>query len=377
MLDLDPDLEPLADAEIREVLRRYRFDTVRFREGRERLRRGVAAASNWVTGELRPPGDGEVLPLPPPDSSERLRLEQRGREAIGRGEVAAVVLNGGMATRFGGVVKAAVEALPGRSFLQLKLGDLRTTARRSGGRIPVWLMNSFATDAATRRLLAELPDGLDRDVDSFPQSVSIRLEPAGPVFVGKDGRPSLYAPGHGDLCDALRQGTLAVMAAAGVRSVVMSNVDNLAAGVDPVILGRHLEAQAQMTVEVVRKERGDRGGAPAWLDGRLQIIEGMRFPPAFDQDTIPVFNTNTFVLDRAALDRDFPLDLFFAKKSVDGRDAIQFERLAGQLTAHLRSVYVEVPRSGPHGRFLPAKDQEEIAARRGQVEEVLRARGVL
>ena len=48
---------------------------------------------------------------------------EAGVEALRAGRVAQVVLAGGMATRFGGVVKGAVEALDGRSFLSWKLGE--------------------------------------------------------------------------------------------------------------------------------------------------------------------------------------------------------------------------------------------------------------
>jgi UTP--glucose-1-phosphate uridylyltransferase len=236
-------------------------------------------------------------------------------------------------------------------------------------------MNSFATDEPTRALLAAMGA---LDVGTFSQSVSLRLAPTGDLFGRADGFASLYAPGHGDLVDALRRGTLARLRADGVRALVMSNVDNLAASVDPGIVGFHLDQpENQMTVEVVRKDPGDKGGAPAWLDGRLEVIESFRFPAGFDQDSIPVFNTNTFVLDVASLDREFPLDYFAVQKTVDGRKAIQFERLAGQLSAFLRARTLEVARTGPEGRFLPAKDPEELAARRPQIEEVLTARGVL
>jgi UTP--glucose-1-phosphate uridylyltransferase len=147
--------------------------------------------------------------------------------------------------------------------------------------------------------------------------------------------------------------------------------------VDPAVVGFHLDRADAMTVEVVRKDAGDKGGAPAWVDDRLEVIESFRFPPDFDQDSIPVFNTNTFVLDAAALDRDFPFDFFAVKKTVDGMPAIQFERLAGQLSAFLPTRYLEVARTGPEGRFLPAKDPEELASRRPHIEEVLRVRGVI
>ncbi|MBI5367363.1 MAG: UTP--glucose-1-phosphate uridylyltransferase [Planctomycetes bacterium] len=270
-----------------------------------------------------------------------------------------------------------MDAIRGRSFLTLKVADLRATARRAAGRLPVLLMNSFATDAPTAALLAAQPPRPELALSTFAQAISVRLTEAGDIFTGADGHPSLYAPGHGDLTDALRRFALAALRAAGVRTLVMANLDNLAAGVEPAIVGHHRERHAQMTVEVVRKEKGDKGGAPALLDGRLQIVESMRFPPTFDQDAIPVFNTNTFVLELEPLDRDFPLDQFCVKKKVDDRDAIQFERLAGQLSAFLETGCIEVPRAGPDGRFLPAKDAEEITARRAQFEEVLGARGAL
>ncbi|MBI3270009.1 MAG: UTP--glucose-1-phosphate uridylyltransferase [Planctomycetes bacterium] len=374
---LPPEMELRLGPGHRALLDRFGFRPDRFRLQQARLRVGVAAEGNIVRGDLRPPAPEEIPSLPPAGSEERRRLEARGAGALASGEVASVILNGGMATRLGGVVKAGVEVLRGWNFLALKLADVRATEGRTGGRIPIRLMNSFATDEATDRLLELLPGGRPPGVGTFAQGVSVRLAPSGDVFAGADGHASLYAPGHGDLVEALRKGTLAELARAGVRSIVMSNVDNLAAGVDPAVVGFHLDRAAQMTVEVVRKVPGDRGGAPAWLDGRLQVIEGMRFPQAFDQDRIRVFNTNTLLFDLAAIDRDFPLDFFYVKKTVDGREAIQFERLAGQLSAWLSTAYLEVPRSGPESRFLPAKDAEEIAARRGEVEKVMRARGVI
>ena len=48
-----------------------------------------------------------------------------------------VVLAGGMATRFGGGVKAVAEAIDGRSFLEVKLGETAAAgARRSAPRFP-------------------------------------------------------------------------------------------------------------------------------------------------------------------------------------------------------------------------------------------------
>ena len=52
-----------------------------------------------------------------------------GRDAIARGRVAVAVLNGGMATRFGGDVKGIIEAVGGRTFLEVKLAQARRLRR--------------------------------------------------------------------------------------------------------------------------------------------------------------------------------------------------------------------------------------------------------
>ena len=107
----------------------------------------------------------------------------------------------------------------------------------------------------------------------------------------------------------------------------------------------------------------------------IQLVGGTR--SSFDQDTITLFNTNTFVFDAAAIDRDFDLTFFRVEKNVGDQKVIQFERLVGQLTAFLPSHFLEVPRSGPGGRFQPVKDPDELDQRRGDIETILRARSII
>ena len=135
----------------------------------------------------------------------------------------------------------------------------------------------------------------------------------------------------------------------------VSNVDNLAATLDPAIIGAHLRQGRAVTVEVVRNEPGDVGGAPARVDGVLQIVEAFRFPPNYPQGQLPVFNTNTFVMDAAAVDRDFDLTFFRVTKKVEDEEVIQFERLVGQVTAFVPTGLVVVPRHAPLGRFEPIR----------------------
>jgi UTP--glucose-1-phosphate uridylyltransferase len=369
-LDVDPRTQEQLDA--------FGFDPELFARLRERLLAGrLGADANRVRGRIAPPAADDIRPLPARGSEAYQALAARGEAAMRAGEVGCVVLAGGMATRFGGVVKAGVEALAGRSFLSLKLADVRCAARAVGRPIPVFVMSSFATHQALLELVAR-ETCEEAPVEVFPQLISLRLAPDGSLFRGTDGRPSPYAPGHGDLSFALRRsGVLQRFLAGGGRLLFTSNVDNLGASLDPAVIGAQLERGVEMTVEVGMRGPGELGGAPARLDGRLQIIEDFRFPAGFDLNGIPYFNTNTFVFDGKALDRDFPLTWFGVRKRVDGREAIQFEHLVGELTAFLSCAFLQVARDGDEGRFQPVKDPEELRLRRPSIERILRARGVL
>ncbi len=358
------------------LLQRFGFDEATFERLRERLRAGEAGPeANRIRGEVAPPRPEDITELPALGSPKRAALAERGREAIARGEVGAVVLAGGMATRFGGVVKAGVEALEGQSFLEVKLRDFQRAAEH--GPVPVYLMTSFATDAEVARLAAPFSTATC-PIETFPQLISLRLTPDGELFRTEDGKASPYAPGHGDLTFALRRaGILERFRREGGKLLFVSNVDNLTATLDPAIVGAHLAGGKPMSAEMAPKLPGDRGGAPARVDGVPQIVEAFRFPTGFDQDRIPVFNTNTLVLDAEAIDQDFELTWFAVTKSVEGRPAVQFEHLVGQLSAFLPATFLRVEREGPDARFQPVKDPPELERRRPEIEAALRARGIL
>ena len=346
------------DSRVGAVLDRFGFDEPLFEALRARVASGeLSAASNVVQGTLEAPTDADITPLPQPGDDGYEETREAGLAALRGGEVAQIVLAGGMATRFGGVVKAVLDAVDGKSFLEAKLAQTAALEQTLGVRVPVALMTSFATDSEIRAHVVERGLG---DPLVFHQFVSLRLEPSGELFRGADGEPSLYAPGHGDLYQALRRsGTLAELRARGVRVVTVSNVDNLGARVDPTVVGAHLLAGNPLTCEVARKE-GDMGGAPVRVDGRLQLVEGPRFPLDFDQDLTPVFNTNTALFDIDALDVDYDLTWLYVEKAVDGRDAVQLERLYHEVSALVPATYLEVPRRGSRGRFSPIKTPADL-----------------
>jgi UTP--glucose-1-phosphate uridylyltransferase len=359
------------DRETRTILDRFGFDEPLFEELQSRVASGeLSPDANLVRGTIEPPAPDDLTRLPAPGEAGYEAARDAGLEALARDEVAQVILAGGMATRFGGVVKAVLSAVDGKSFLEAKLAQTVALERRLECRIPVALMTSFATDEAIRAHVADRGLG---DPLVFHQFVSLRLESGGELFRDALGRASLYAPGHGDLFRALqRSGTLAALRERGVRLVTISNVDNLGARVDPVVVGAHLLGGKPLTCEVARKE-GDLGGAPARVDGRLQLVEGPRFPPSFDQDLAPVFNTNTALFDMDALDVDYDLTWLYVKKTVERRAAVQLERVYHEASALVPAQYLEVPRRGPRGRFSPIKTPADLERAQNDLRELVSA----
>jgi UTP--glucose-1-phosphate uridylyltransferase len=355
-------------AELEALLARFRFDHVPFEQLRERFIAASPDAESMhrIREPIEVPAADVVQPLPEAGTPEHDALSARGTAAIERGEIAAVVLAGGMATRFGSQVKALAPVLDGHrlSFLDLKLADLTRLA------VDTTLMSSFATHDA----LAEVVQ--DTAVQLAPQLISLRLAGDGALFLDDQGRASPHAPGHGDLSDALRlSGALERYHRGGVRTLFVCNVDNVGATLDPALAGLHLELGGEITAELVSKRQGDTGGLPVRrADGSLAIAEAFRVPEGFPHDSFPLFNTNTLWIDVAALEAPAEYTWCVARKRVDGREAIQFERLVGELTWWHPSRYIHVPRAGAESRFVPVKDANDLAAAQEQIAAICRGR---
>ncbi|PCC75833.1 UTP--glucose-1-phosphate uridylyltransferase [Nannocystis exedens] len=361
------------------------FDAALFDSLRSALARGELSPTRArLAAPPRPLGDDVLLDLGRPDA--RAGWRARGQAALDARKVAALILNGGMATRFGGVVKGVVPVLPDRpdlSFLAVKLAGVRAAGA------PAVVMHSFATAAASGDHLATIgwsgvPAG---DRHEFLQSLMPRVLPDGTPLQSLPGADVLpdttvyAAPGHGDTLRRVREsGVVAELRARGVEHLLVSNVDNLGASLDPTVLGAHLEAVdggAELSVEVVARAPDDAGGCVADVDGRATIIESFRLPPGTSLAQYPHFNTNTLWISLAALERAYPLTWFPVQRSVEwpGRDdlaVIQFEQLIGQITEFARTACLRVDRA----RFLPIKTRDDLAAARPAMTAIVRGVGL-
>ena len=358
-----------------DLLAAYRFDKDSFLRLSEKIRnKKLSIDSAIFTGSIEPVDN--VVEF---DHDNQVHQEL-GAEALKNGQVALFVLNGGMATRFGNVVKGTVPVYEKSSFLALKAEDVKHANTQYGTAIPFVLMNSFATGRATEQHFVEnnhfglSPD----DIYTFEQSISLRMNLDGSLFIGKDNRPSYHSPGHGDFFSGLRSsGVLEKLRRRGCRYILFSNVDNLGATIEPAILGQHIASGAGMSAELTQRQRNaagelDKGGAPAIADGRPQLLEGFRFPKNFDRSLLPDFSTNNFIFTLEDIDRELELPRHVVEKKVDGQSVLQLESITCEASgiydasghAVLSTNYLRVAREGDHGRFFPVKSKDDLEAMR-------------
>lgn len=344
-----------------------------FRALRDRYLDGtLTPVGNRLTAEVAPPYPDDLAVLPAEGTDAWRLLESIGRQELDEGRVGLVILAGGMATRFQwDQPKALFPIHEGISFLGWKL---MWAHDQMGDGAPCYIMTSFHThDAIAAHLEENGWFGLEPDqVHLFRQGRLPRMVPDGSPFAGLPGHDAEAAPGHGDFGPMFRSsGLLDAFLANGGRTLLFSNVDNLGATPDPLLIGMHLKSGKTMTAEVARKAAGDKGGAPARVSGRLQLVEGFALPEDFDHGRLTHFNTATYMFDATALDRDLELPWYVVEKNLDGHPVLQFERLAGDLSCVLDLGLIEVRRES---RFIPVKSQSDLpearAAIRSKAEEL-------
>jgi UDP-N-acetylglucosamine/UDP-N-acetylgalactosamine diphosphorylase len=224
---------------------------------------------------------------PAPVESPHADAAALGRAALSHGEAAVVLVAGGQGTRFRhDQPKGMFEIGPvsGKTLFQIHAEKVLATSRRYGGRLPLLIMTSPATDAETRTYFAErkyfgLPH---EDVIFFCQGVMPVVDAVtGKLLLDGPGKMALSPNGHGGTLAALRDhGLFDELAHRGIRHIFYFQVDNpLVKIADPAFLGQHIAARSEVSSKVVPKTQpSERVGVFVLLDGKCSMIEYSDLP---------------------------------------------------------------------------------------------------
>ncbi|MBC8412457.1 UTP--glucose-1-phosphate uridylyltransferase [bacterium] len=101
-------------------------------------------------------------------------------------------------------------------------------------------------------------------------------------------------PGHWyEVPNMLKNGTLAQMIKdnPGLKYLFCHNIDTMGAGLDPEILGRHINSGSCISFEVTPRRIEDAGGGLAWVNGHLRLVEGVALPREEDEYALSYYNT--------------------------------------------------------------------------------------
>jgi hypothetical protein len=290
------------------------------------------------------------------------RLQDAGRAALARGEVAVVTLAAGVGSRWtqgAGVVKALNPfcSLGGRhrSFLEIHLAKTQAAARSAGTPIPHVVTTSHLTHDQIARWLARsghhehvvLSPGraiglrmipMTRDLrfaweelshqrldeqkqkvrDSLHAALIAWAEQAGEGSDYTDNLPPqcLHPVGHWYeipnmlRCDAAGgPGVLARLLAERpqLRWLFLHNIDTVGADLDPALLGRHIAGGGCLSYEVIPRRIEDRGGGLARVNGRVRLVEGLAMPREEDEFKLRFYNTLSTWIDLDRLLATFEL----------------------------------------------------------------------
>jgi UTP--glucose-1-phosphate uridylyltransferase len=296
-----------------------------------------------------------------------------------------VKLNGGLGTSMGMTkAKSLIEAKDGLTFLDVVVGQVLGLRERFGARVPLVLMNSFATREDSLAALGPHPQ-IESDVplDFLQNKVpKIGADDLQPASWPRDPSLEWAPPGHGDLYTALvTSGLLEELLERGYRYAFVSNSDNLGAVLDARILSWFAREQAPFAMEVAQRTEADRKGghiARRRSDGRLVLRETAQTPEEDlealqDVGRHPYVNTNNLWVDLEALrdtlaERDgvLGLPIIVNRKTVDPTDSsspavVQLETAMGAaigVFGGARALHV------PRRRFAPVKTTNDLLALR-------------
>lgn len=209
-----------------------------------------------------------------------------GEKALRAGRLACFLVAGGQGTRLGlSGPKGCFEIGPvtKRTLFQVHAEKILALRRRYGAPFPWVIMTSDANDAEIRKFFSDKGFfGLGQESVFFcVQENMPAVAKDGKLLLESKASLALSPNGHGGSIKALHDsGALKWLRARGADTLFYFQVDNpLTKICDPLFVGHHLLAQAEMSSKVLLKAGWDeKVGVVGYRDGKLGVIEYSDLP---------------------------------------------------------------------------------------------------
>jgi UDP-N-acetylglucosamine/UDP-N-acetylgalactosamine diphosphorylase len=206
---------------------------------------------------------------------------QIGEKILREGKVAAVLVAGGQGTRLGfsgpkGVFP--VTPVKKKSLFQLHAEKLLALNRKYNVTIPWYIMTSQTNHEQTIKYFQDnkFLGYRSEDIFFFTQAMIPAIDHRGKLIIDGVDHIFMNPDGHGGSLKALWQsGAVADMRKRGIEQIFYFQVDNVLLRIcDPIYIGYHVQAQADMSNKVVRKAYPEEKlGIICYIDGRLGVVE--------------------------------------------------------------------------------------------------------
>lgn len=224
-----------------------------------------------------------IIPSPKTSEQERYRIKALniGRGYLRKGKVAAFLVAGGQGTRLGfdgpkGCFK--ISPVKKKTLFQIFAEKIIAIQKKYSTAIPWYIMTSIANDKETKRFfLKNSHFNLNpKNIMFFKQREIPAVDEAGKLILETKSRVFKNPNGHGGSLIALHEsGALKDMKKRGIKEIFYFQVDNpLVRMLDPIFIGYHVLARAQMSTKVVKKTNPDeRVGVVGYINEKLGVIE--------------------------------------------------------------------------------------------------------
>ncbi|KAA3608025.1 MAG: UDPGP type 1 family protein [Planctomycetota bacterium] len=255
----------------------------------DRQRQALGQGAEAPTGRLEAP---ELKPSSQENCAANDDAIEVGWQALREGRVALATVAGGQASRLGfDGPKGAypLGSVTGASLFQILAGKVQRLSQRCGRPLTWIIQTGPGNHQSTEHFFAQRNwFGLGREnVELVCQGTLPALSPQGQFLLSEPGALFRNPDGHGGFYAAMQSsGCLDRLKQKGVETLFYCQVDNpLVRMGDPVFLGHHLLAKAQISVKVVeKKDPAEKVGLVVLMDDRTTCIEYSDLPEALAKE---------------------------------------------------------------------------------------------